>query len=180
MSWSAPNSDGDSAITGYTVTPYIGSAAQTAVQVGASTTSKTMTGLTTGTAYTFKVTATNGVGTGPASTASNAVTPQDTILDFAAPATVDAGDLNAVEVGVKFKTDFGGSVTGIRFYKAAANTGTHIGSLWSVHRHAPRAGDVHQRDGLRLAARDLRHPGDDHGGHHLRRLVLRTRAATTR
>ena len=70
------------------------------------------------------------MGTGPASAASNAVTPQDTILDFAAPATVDAGDLNPVEVGVKFKTDFGGSVTGIRFYKAAANTGTHIGSLW--------------------------------------------------
>ena len=131
VSWSPPNSDGDSAITGYTVTPYIGSAAQTAVQVGASTTSKTVTGLTTGTAYTFKVTATNGVGTGPASTASSAVTPQDTILDFAAPATVDAGDLNPVEVGVKFKTDFGGSVTGIRFYKAAANTGTHTGSLWS-------------------------------------------------
>jgi hypothetical protein len=131
VSWSPPNSDGDSAITGYTVTPYIGSAAETAVQVGASTTSKTITGLTTGTAYTFKVTATNAVGTGPASTASSAVTPQDTILDFATPATVDAGDLNAVEVGVKFKTDFGGSVTGIRFYKAAANTGTHIGSLWS-------------------------------------------------
>ena len=59
------------------------------------------------------------------------MTPQDTILDFATPATVDAGDLNPVELGVKFKTDFGGSVTGIRFYKAAANTGTHIGSLWS-------------------------------------------------
>jgi hypothetical protein len=131
VSWSPPNSDGDSAITGYTVTPYIGSAAQTDVQVGASTTSKTITGLTTGTAYTFKVTATNAVGTGPASTASSAVTPQDTILDFATPATVDAGDLNPVEVGVKFKTDFGGSITGVRFYKAAANTGTHIGSLWS-------------------------------------------------
>jgi Domain of unknown function (DUF4082) len=37
-----------------------------------------------------------------------------------------------VEVGVKFKSDVSGRVTGIRFYKAAANTGTHIGSLWNA------------------------------------------------
>jgi hypothetical protein len=132
VTWGTPNSDGDSPITGYTVTPYIGSSPQTAVQVSAPATSKTMTGLTNGTDYTFKITATNAVGTGPASGASNTVTPQDTILDFATPATADAGDLNAVELGVKFKTDFAGSVTGIRFYKAAANTGTHIGSLWTT------------------------------------------------
>ena len=40
--------DGDSAITGYTVTPYIGATAQTPVQVGASATSATVTGLRTG------------------------------------------------------------------------------------------------------------------------------------
>ena len=33
---------------------------------------------------------------------------------------------------MKFKADYNGSVTGIRFYKAAANTGTHIGSLWTA------------------------------------------------
>ena len=32
---------------------------------------------------------------------------------------------------MKFQSDFAGSVTGVRFYKAAANTGTHVGSLWS-------------------------------------------------
>ena len=92
VTWTLPSSDGDSPITGQTVTPYIGAAAQTPVPVGASATSATVTGLTNGTAYTFRVTATNAVGTGPASTASTAVTPRATILDFAAPATVDSGD----------------------------------------------------------------------------------------
>src|SRR5262249_38491598 len=67
VSWSVPNSDGDSAITGYVVTPYDGATAGTDVTVGASTTTTTVTGLKNGTAYTFKVKATNAVGTGPQS-----------------------------------------------------------------------------------------------------------------
>lgn len=47
------------------------------------------------------------------------------------PGTVDENDINAVELGVKFKSDVGGSITGVRFYKSTANTGTHIGNLWS-------------------------------------------------
>ena len=49
-------------------------------------------GLTNGTGYTFKVAATNAVGTGPASGASNAVTPSASIFELATPSTVDAGD----------------------------------------------------------------------------------------
>jgi hypothetical protein len=38
---------------------------------------------------------------------------------------------NPVELGVKFRSDVAGAITGIRFYKGAGNTGTHTGSLWS-------------------------------------------------
>ncbi|MGH2853442.1 MAG: DUF4082 domain-containing protein, partial [Solirubrobacteraceae bacterium] len=131
VSWSAPNADG-SPITSYTVTPYVGATAQTPVKVGAAARSATVTGLTNGTAYTFKVAASNAIGTGPQSAASGAVTPEDTILDYATPEVADAGDRGAIELGLKFTAEGNGSVTGIRFYKSAANTGTHVGSLWSA------------------------------------------------
>lgn len=47
------------------------------------------------------------------------------------PATVDSGDPNGVELGVRFRSDTSGFITGIRYYKSAANTGTHIGNLWT-------------------------------------------------
>jgi hypothetical protein len=48
------------------------------------------------------------------------------------PAIVDSGDPAAIELGVRFSSTINGFITGIRFYKAAANTGTHTGSLWSA------------------------------------------------
>ena len=74
VQWTVPG-DGGSPITGYTVTPYVGGIAQPATQVAAPATTATVSGLTNGTTYTFTVTATNAVGTGPASAPSNAVTP---------------------------------------------------------------------------------------------------------
>jgi hypothetical protein len=47
------------------------------------------------------------------------------------PAVVDGGDPGAVELGVKFRSDVAGFITGLRFYKSAGNTGTHVGHLWS-------------------------------------------------
>jgi hypothetical protein len=74
VTWTAPSANGGSAITGYVVTPYVGSTAQPAFTVGAVTT-VTVTGLSNGTTYTFTVAAKNALGTGAASAASNAVTP---------------------------------------------------------------------------------------------------------
>ncbi len=71
VSFVPPESDGGTAITGYTVTSRPGGMTATGA-----TSPITVTGLTNGTAYTFKVTATNDVGTGPASARSNRVTPE--------------------------------------------------------------------------------------------------------
>jgi hypothetical protein len=48
------------------------------------------------------------------------------------PANASAADPNGVELGVKFRSEIGGYVTGIRFYKGTGNTGTHIGRLWAA------------------------------------------------
>jgi hypothetical protein len=54
-----------------------------------------------------------------------------TIFGTSAPTTADSGDGTAVEVGVKFRADSNGSIVGVRFYKSAANTGSHVGHIWS-------------------------------------------------
>lgn len=49
----------------------------------------------------------------------------------AVPGTITDPDANPIEVGMKFRSDVAGSVTGIRFYKGSRNGGTHLGHLWS-------------------------------------------------
>ena len=48
---------------------------------------------------------------------------------FTAP---EENDPAAVELGVKFRSDEAGFITGLRFYKTSGNTGTHVGHLWTT------------------------------------------------
>ena len=48
------------------------------------------------------------------------------------PALPDADDSSAVTLGLKFKPSVDGFVKGVRYYRDAANTGTHIGKLFSA------------------------------------------------
>ncbi|HEY8157325.1 MAG TPA: N,N-dimethylformamidase beta subunit family domain-containing protein [Methylobacter sp.] len=87
---------------------------------------------TTTATYTFTVQVTDSAN--PAITANQALS--ITVVaaiwpSTAIPAVVDSGPDKAVELGVKFKADVSGKITGIRFYKSSNNTGTHVGNLWS-------------------------------------------------
>ncbi len=90
------------------------------------------------TLYNVTVTANDTAGnamTSPAAwsftTAAQPVAPKSIFADTVVPANPAENDGSAVNLGVKFKSDISGYITGIRFYKGSGNSGTHIGTLWS-------------------------------------------------
>jgi hypothetical protein len=60
------------------------------------------------------------------------VTGPCTLFGLGRPTVPDCGATEPAELGVRFRSEVDGYVTGVRFYKAPANTGTHTGTLWSV------------------------------------------------
>ncbi|MGN6404812.1 DUF4082 domain-containing protein [Sinomonas sp.] len=64
--------------------------------------------------------------------ASGSTCPCSVFASSSTPASISVNDPNAVELGMQFTSDVSGSVTGIRFYKGAQNTGTHVGHLWTA------------------------------------------------
>ncbi len=48
------------------------------------------------------------------------------------PQIIGVTDNQPIELGLRFSSDTDGFITGVRFYKAAVDTGSHIGHLWTA------------------------------------------------
>lgn len=53
------------------------------------------------------------------------------IFGSVTPDTPQVADATAYELGVRFRATVPGTISGVRFYKGANNTGSHTGTLWS-------------------------------------------------
>jgi uncharacterized repeat protein (TIGR03803 family) len=106
VGFTAPASNGGSPITGYTVTSSPGGIVKTGPASPI-----TVTGLTNGISYTFTVTATNAIGPGPASNASNSVTPA-TVPGAPTMGTATAGDGQATVSFTPPASNGGSAITG--------------------------------------------------------------------
>jgi Fibronectin type III domain len=133
VDWTAPAGNGGSAVNGYVITPHVGATAKTPINVG-NVTSDVVTGLTPGTPYTFTVAATNSVGTGATSSASNSVTPTANVPGAPTVGTVKAGHGSAALKWTGPSNNGGAAISGyvITAYigKTAKKT-VHVGNVTS-------------------------------------------------
>jgi titin len=127
LSWSAPT-NGGSAITGYKIEYKSGISTYSVLVANTASTAATYshTGLTTGTTYTYKISAINSVGTGSTSSEISAV-PTATSLPSASTApgspSLTASAVSATQVNLSWSTPTNGG-SAITWYKIEVKKGT--------------------------------------------------------
>ena len=132
VSFTPPADDGGSAITEFRVEVLTGGAVQrTVTGIAPTATSTVVTGLTNGTAHTFRVIAVNAVGAGPASAASAPVTPAAPNTAPTVTARSPLAGATGVAIGANVTATFSEAVTGVSgatftLRQGTATTGTLI------------------------------------------------------
>jgi RHS repeat-associated protein len=114
LTWSAPTFNG-TGITGYVVTPHVGSTSRTPITFASTATTEAISNLSGGTAYTFTVNAINPLGTGIPSDPSGASTPTGSALPLyedTALADSPAGFWPLGETSGNTATDLTGNANG--------------------------------------------------------------------
>ena len=142
VNWAAPASDGESAVTGYTVTS-TPAGAVCAVTVASRTAA--CTGLTNNRYTSFTVKATSSAGDSSSSSASNTVVPVATSsqpsgtnslyrswVPGATSSPSGSGHGENLTLGLKVHASQSGSVTAIRYFRPYGDLGTRTVSLWSI------------------------------------------------
>ena len=103
----------------------------------------------------------------PATVGLTVLPPPTTAQLFAytdAPAILSDPDPSGVNLGVKFASQ-PGLITGLKYYKGAGDTGTHVGSLWASDGTLLASATFTNEYSQRLAVRDLRRSGCDQRRH---------------
>lgn len=134
VSWRAPSGNGH-AITGYVVTPYLGTFALPPHSFRSTATVEVVTGLIDLTSYAFRVTARNAVGSGPQSAPAGPVRPTSAPALSLMTVTNESGPANVSQSVIvdayghplyMYSPDGAGSIS-----KAGANLGLWPGVVWS-------------------------------------------------
>ena len=110
VSWQPPLTDGGSPITAYRVTPYQGGVAGTTRAFNSTATTQTITGLTNGGSYTFKIAGVNALGTGPPSRFTASITIGTPSAPF--PVSATPGNGQATVQWTTPSSDNGSPITG--------------------------------------------------------------------
>lgn len=128
VTYTAPANNGGEPITSYTAVSTPGGVIGTINQTGSGTIS--VTGLTSGTTYTFKVYATNVLGAGPQSVASNSVTPDLPTYTFSSNMLANVGGEFATEGATSsFYIDTNETVAATTLYWSVSGTGITAGDF---------------------------------------------------
>jgi len=149
LSWTAPTNNGGPPVTGYKIEEKVGTGSFTVIvtNTGNTNTSYSRTSLTTGTSYTYKVSAINSVGPSTTSNEASATpTPTSSITLPSPPTNLSATKVSQTQVNLSWNapSDNGGSaITG---YKIEEKVGT--GSFTVIVANTGNTNTSYSRTGL--------------------------------